>query len=189
MKSRISESRIELLRILIACEPTILSKISFKDGTKEKTAKQLQIRDDGSVIFYCGSGPLWFQRCLNDYELVSIVDVALRIADAITGSHGTRNEIAFDGITKAILDEAIKKKDYDCVVDILFDSMRNCSNGELHSKYINQENIKKYAKEKGITGEIKVDENVLSNIFGFAGIKTSDGRIIPIRLGKVVTKY
>lgn len=184
MECRISRSRVELLRILIACEPTILSKISFKDGDGKKTAKKLQIRDDGSVIFYCGSGPLWLQRCLNDYELVSIVDVALRIADAITGSHGTRNEVAFDGITKAILDEAIKKKDYDCVVDILFDSMRNCSNGELHSKYINQENIQRYAKEKGITGEVRVE----SDLFGFAGIRTSDGRVLPIKIGRIVTR-
>ena len=184
MDGRISKSRVELLRILIACEPTILSKISFKDGDNKKTAKKLQIREDGSVVFYCGSGPLWFQRCFNDYELVSIVDVALRIADAITGSHGTRNEVAFDGITKAILDEAIKKKDYDCVVDILFDSMRNCSNGELHSKYINQENVQRYAKEKGLTGKVTIDPD----LFGFIGIKTSDGRVLPIRLGKVITK-
>ena len=103
---RIDPVRVELLRILISCEPAILSKISFQDGSGRKTGKKLQVREDGTVIFYCGKGPLWWQRCCNDYELVSIVDVALRVADVITGSHGTRNELAFDGITKSILDEA-----------------------------------------------------------------------------------
>ena len=147
---RIDPVRVELLRILISCEPAILSKISFQDGSGRKTGKKLQVREDGTVIFYCGKGPLWWQRCCNDYELVSIVDVALRVADVITGSHGTRNELAFDGITKSILDEAIKKKDYDCVVDILFDSMRNCSDGALHSKYINQKLYRSMLKRMDI---------------------------------------
>lgn len=182
---RIDPVRVELLRILISCEPAILSKISFQDGSGRKTGKKITIREDGSVIFYCGKGPLWWQRCCNDYELVSIVDVALRIADVITGSHGTRNELAFDGITKSILDEAIKKKDYDCVVDILFDSMRNCSDGALHSKYINQEAIQKYAKENGhrTREEITIEGPLLATL----GIDLGDGRVANV-VGQVKNK-
>ena len=55
-------------------------------------------------------GLLWWQRLLNTYESVSLLDVAIRIADAITGSGGTRNDVAFDGITQALLKEAIKKQ-------------------------------------------------------------------------------
>lgn len=181
MNSRISSLRIELLRILICSEPTILSKVQIWNGGHSEPAKKVSIREDGSVFFYYGSGPLWWQRLFNTYESVSIIDTAIRIADAITGSNGTRNEIAFDGITKSILDEAIKKRDFDCVVDILFDSMRNCSDGELHSRYINQENIRKYAKENGLTGKIMMD----GNLYGYAGIKTPDGRVIPIKLGRI----
>lgn len=76
---------------------------------EEKQVKTTSKRGwNGHLLLW--KGPLWWQRCCNDYELVSIVDVALRVADVITGSHGTRNELAFDGITKSILDEAIKKK-------------------------------------------------------------------------------
>lgn len=183
---RIDPVRVELLRILISCEPAILSKISFQDGKGRKTGKKIQIREDGSVIFYCGRGPLWLQRCCNDYELVSIVDVALRIADVITGSHGTRNEVAFDGITKSILDEAIKKKDYDCVVDILFDSMRNCSDGALHSRYINKENIQKYAKEKE-QRTTRVETVLDGPLLATLGIDLGDGRIARV-VGQVKNK-
>lgn len=183
MSSRISPVRVELLRILICSEPAIMSKVQIWNGQTTETPKKVSIREDGKVFFYYGSGPLWFQRLFNTYEVVSILDAAIRIADAITGSNGTRNEVAFDGITKSILDEAIKKKDFDCVVDILFDSMRNCSDGELHSKYINQENIKKFAREVSQTGN-PID----SNLFGFAGIEIRPGVVTPIKLGRVIYK-
>lgn len=179
---KLSHSRVQLLRLLIESEPAIFSKVQRHDNVEKATAKKVQITEDGSVIFYYGSGPIWWQKIFNTYESVSIIDASIRVADAITGSHGTRNEVAFDGITKSILDEAIKRHDYDCVVDILFDSMRNCSDGELHSKYINQENIKKYAEQKGIKNVVTVDPD----LFGFAGIRTSDGRVLPIKIGRVV---
>lgn len=186
MIGRISPSRVALLQLLICSEPTIMSKVQIWNGTQKETAKKVSIREDGSVFFYYGSGPLWWQRLLNTYESVSIIDASIRIADAITGSNGTRNEIAFDGITKSILDEAIKKKDFDCVVDILFDSMRNCSDGELHSKYITKENIRKYAEEKNISGKIKVD--MPSDLFAFAYAEIRPGVSVPIRIGRVRTK-
>lgn len=175
---KLSGSRITLLSLLIQSEPAIYSKV--RNSSKEH-AKKVSVTEDGSVIFYYGSGPTWWQKLFNTYETVSIIDAAIRIADAITGSNGTRNEAAFDGITKSILDEAIKRRDLDCVVDILFDSMRNCSDGELHSKWINQENIRKYAKEH------KLNENYNDpDLYGFVGIRTADGRTLPIRLGRVV---
>lgn len=175
---KLSVSRIQLLSLLIQSEPTITSKV--RNNNKEH-AKKVSITEDGSVMFFYGSGPIWWQKLFNTYESVSIIDAAIRIADAITGSNGARNEIAFDSITKSILDEAIKRKDLDCVVDILFDTMRNCSDGELHSKWINQENIKKYAKENNVRYNCTVD----GDITAFGGIRMSDGRIIPVMLGKV----
>lgn len=186
MISRMSPSRISLLQLLICSEPTILSKVQiWNDGQKEN-AKRVAIREDGSVFFYYGSGPLWWQRLFGTYKLVSIIDAAIGIADAITGSNGTRNEVAFDGITKSILDEAVKKKDLDCVVDILFDSMRNCSDGELHSKYITRENLQKYAKEKKLSGNVKID--MPDDLFGFASVEIRPGVYTPIRIGRVKFK-
>lgn len=185
MNGRLSPIRVQLLSLLITSQPTILSKVQNRNGDSKHPAHKFQVKEDGSVLFYYGSGPLWWQRLLNAYETVSIIDVSIRIADAITGSNGTRNEIAFDGITKSILDEAIKKQDFDCVIDILFDSMRNCSDGELHSKYINQENIKRYVEEENrATGrQTSVDG---TDLYAYCGIKTSDGRVIPLRFGRVV---
>lgn len=186
MTGRMSPSRIALLQLLICSEPTILSKVQIWNGEQKETAKKVSIREDGSVFFYYGSGPLWWQRLFGAYKAVSIIDAAINIADAITGSNGTRNEIAFDGITKSILDEAVKKKDLDCVVDILFDSMRNCSDGELHSKYITQENLRKYAKEKNLQGNLHIE--MPDDLFGFASVEIRPGVSVPIRIGRVKFK-
>lgn len=186
MTGRMSPSRISLLQLLICSEPTILSKVQIWNGEQKETAKKVRIREDGSVFFYYGSGPLWWQRLFDAYKAVSIIDAAINIADAITGSNGTRNEIAFDGITKSILDEAVKKKDLDCVVDILFDSMRNCSDGELHSKYITQENLRKYAKEKNLQGNLRTE--MPDDLFGFASVEIRPGVYTPIRIGRVKFK-
>lgn len=186
MTGRMSPSRIALLQLLICSEPTILSKVQIWNGEQKETAKKVNIREDGSVFFYYGSGPLWWQRLFGAYKTVSIIDAAINIADAITGSNGTRNEIAFDGITKSVLDEAVKKKDLDCVVDILFDSMRNCSDGELHSKYITQENLRKYAKEKNLQGNLRIE--MPDDLFGFASVEIRPGVYTPIRIGRVKFK-
>lgn len=186
MTSRMSPSRISLLQLLICSEPAILSKVQIWNGEQKENAKKVSIREDGSVFFYYGSGPLWWQRLFGAYKVVSIIDAAISIADAITGSNGTRNEIAFDGITKSILDEAVKKKDLDCVVDILFDSMRNCSDGELHSKYITQENLRRYAKEKNLQGNLKIE--MPEDLFGFASVEIRPGVAVPIRIGRVKFK-
>lgn len=179
MSKKISPLRAELLRLLITSEPTISSKINMRGHeTGKETPTTLQVCEDGTVCFYYGSGPLWWQRLFDRYEKIGILDVAINIADAITGSGGTRNEIAFDGITKSILDEAIKKQDYECVIDILFDSVRNCGDGPLHSKYINQENLKKYANEH----PDKIDTE---DLYGFTGLRTPDGRNITFTLGRV----
>lgn len=180
MDSRISNLRIELLRLLICAEPTILAHVQSGNG-EEAVPHKIQVRKDGLVFFYYGCGPLWWQRFFNTYESVSIIDVAIRIADAITGKGGTRNEAAFDGLTKSLLTEAIKNKDLDCVIDILFDSMRHASNGALHSKYITKENLRQYNQEQGVEHKLELPED----LFAYVGIDIGCGRTVPIRVGRV----
>ena len=135
MNGRLSSLRVELLRILICSEPAILSKIQIWNGGRTETPKKVSIREDGRVFLFYGSGPLWWQRLFNTYESVSIIDASISIADAITGSNSTRNEFAFDEITKSIIDEAKKRKDFDCIVDILFDCMRTLPWAHCHNHY------------------------------------------------------
>ena len=52
MNSRISPIRVELLRILICSEPTILSKVQIRNGAVIETPKKVQIKENGTVYFY-----------------------------------------------------------------------------------------------------------------------------------------
>lgn len=62
--------------------------------------------------------------------------------------------------------------------------MRNCSDGALHSKYINQEAIQKYAKENGhrTKEEITIEGPLLATL----GIDLGGGRIANV-VGQVKT--
>lgn len=184
MSKVISPDRIALLSIILS-EPTILPFFTFPDAKKQKRATKFTISDNGTVVFYCGWGWDWVQRLMNDYESVDLLSVSMTIVNAITGQGETRNDFAFDGMTKAILDNAIKRSDYDCVIDILWDSLRHSSGTHLQSKYLTNENLKKYAKEHN-TVTHRVSSNAGDVVY--AGIRQADGRVIPIRIGTVVEK-
>lgn len=100
----------------------------------------------------------------------------------MSGSGEAKNEEAFYGMMKAILKEAEDNNDLDCIVDILFDNLRCSPNGELHSKYINEKYLQKYADEKGHNRKVKMTEGSR----GFIGIRLEDGRVLPCYLGKTV---
>ena len=63
--------------------------------------------------------------------------------------------------------------------------MRNCSDGELHSKYINQENAKKYAEEQ--REQYKHEYSLDGDVEIGVGVDLGGGRILPI-IGKLNNK-
>lgn len=184
MNGKLSPSRVDILRMLIIYEPAILAKVKILNGKSNERPKTVEVMENGQVILYYGSGPKWLQKFFNAYGLVSITDIAIELADTMSGTGEARNEEAFYGIMSAVLKEAKDNKDLDCIVDILFDSVRNSSNGELHSKYINEKYLQKYVKEKKVR-----DRSVGISETGnetYIGIRTSDGRILPCYFGKEI---
>lgn len=183
MNGRLSPSRVDILRMLIIYEPAILAKVKILNGGSNERPRKVEVQDNGQVILYYGNGPKWWQRFFNAYGLVSITDIAIELADTMSGTGEARNEEAFYGIMNAILKEAKDNNDLDCIVDILFDNVRNSSNGELHSKYINEKYLKKYAKEKA-ENRRKMG-TVDLGLDAYVGIRTSQGRILPCAVGRV----
>ena len=182
MIGRLSPSRVDFLRMLIIYEPSILAKVKVLNGRLEEQPKKVDILDNGQVILYYGSGPKWLQRFFNTHGSVSITDIAIKAASIMSGSGEAKNEEAFYGMMKAILKEAEDNNDLDCIVDILFDNLRCSPNGELHSKYINEKYLQKYADEKGHNRKVRMTEGPR----GFIGIRLEDGRVLPCYLGKTV---
>ena len=101
----------------------------------------------------------------------------------MSGTGEARNEEAFYGIMNAILKEATDNNDLDKIVDILFDVVRGSTNGELHSKYINEKYLQKYSNEREHNRSVGVSEtgNKL-----YVGAKTTDGRILPVYFAKEI---
>lgn len=183
MKGRLSPSRVDILRMLVAYEPAVLARIKILNGKFVEKPKSFDVLNDGQVVLYHGSGPKWWQRFFGTYEQVSIIDIALKLADLMSGSGEARNEEAFYGIMNAILKEATDNNDLDTIVDILFDSVRSSSNGELHSKYINEKYLQRYAKNKELNREKLGIVDLGLN--AYIGIRTAQGRILPCAVGRV----
>lgn len=183
MNGRLSPSRVDILRMLIIYEPAVLAKVKILNGRINERPKKVDIQEDGQIILYYGSGPRWWQRFFNAHGLVSITDIAIKLADTMSGTGEARNEEAFYGIMNAILKEATDNNDLDKMVDILFDVVRSSTNGELHSKYINEKYLQKYSNEKEHNRSVGVSEteNKL-----YIGAKTTDGRILPVYFAKEI---
>lgn len=186
MNNRLSPSRVDLLYLLIKYEPAVLANIEILNGKSVEKARTVEVREDGKVVLYFGSGPKWWQRFFNTYETVSIIDISVNIADTISGSGEARNHTVFDGLMKSILKEAIEDRNLDCIVDILVDSIRNGTNGELASKYINKRTIEKYIKEKKIPTDSTEVKYCLSGLLGARDPRT--GFTIPIKIPLEVYK-
>lgn len=183
MRGKLSPSRADLLRLLITYEPSVLNNILILNGKSLETPNKVSIQEDGQVILYYGKGPKWYQRFFNSHKTVSIIDMAVNIADAMSGSGEARNKTVFQGLTQSVLEEATNNGDLDCVVDILIDSVRNSMNGVLGSKYINKKNIDRYMKERKVTHReaVEVEDPRLD---AYLGIMTEGGRVLPVVFGK-----
>lgn len=179
MSKTMSSDRVVLLGLMLQ-QDYIIGNFNFSEKkNKVLHASTVSVQDNGKIIFYYGSGPKWFQRLLNSYESVDLLGVGIKIAAAITGGGKTRNKIAFDGITKEILDKAIDQEDYDCIVDVLWDSLRHGADNPLASKYLSNETLNRYA------GRAK-PESTIAKRMAYVGAQQEDGRIIPIQVGVLV---
>mgnify|MGYP000847319959 CR=1 FL=1 len=112
MNGKLSPSRVDILRMLIIYEPAILAKVKILNGKSNERPKTVEVMENGQVILYYGSGPKWLQKFFNAYGLVSITDIAIELADTMSGTGEARNEEAFYGIMSAVLKEAKDNKIY-----------------------------------------------------------------------------
>lgn len=183
MNGRLSPSRVDILRMLIIYEPAVLAKVKILNGRINERPKKVDIQEDGQIILYYGSGPRWWQRFFNAHGLVSITDIAIKLADTMSGTGEARNEEAFYGIMNAVLKEATDNNDLDKIVDILFDIVRGSTNGELHSRYINEKYLQNYSDKKEHNKSIGVSE---TGNKVYIGAKTTDGRILPVYFAKEI---
>lgn len=172
---KLSKSRKVLLQLLLG-DPTISSKVLMGN----ELAKSIAILDDGSIRL--GRSKWWLVNLFTrDERTISLLDIAVATADAITGFGNNRNNTAFDWIIKDIIQCAVKEGNYDKVVDVLWDSVRHGFDGELASKFIPKEEIDKACKDPRIRKELR------TGTLGVVGrCVLNSGSSFDVLLGRIV---
>lgn len=116
----------------------------------EKLAGDIQINDDGSIRIYTKKRILrrlciWF----GDFKDISFRDLALTLIDIIAPK-STVNEQVFDGMTKEFMEKAVRRQQYDYVIDMLFDVLRyGVNDNDYSSNYLNLSDSRLPEKQKG----------------------------------------
>lgn len=175
----LTTSRKKMLEILLS-DPTVLSKVLMEN----EIAREVTIMDDGSIIFGKTKHKLW-NRLIGCFRQVSLLEISIHIADAITGIGASRNNENFDCITKDLLQSAVKDRDLDRVVDILFDSMRAGTDGELASRFITKKDIERFNKDPKLRQTVATVNGELDVI---GRVRLNSGHYIDVRLNEALRK-
>lgn len=175
----LTTARKKMLEILLS-DPTVLSKVLMEN----EIAKSIAIMDDGSILFGKTKYMKW-NMLIGCFRQVSLLEVSIHIADAVTGSGALRSNSDFDCITKDLLQSAIKDKDLDRVVDILFDTMRAGTDGELASRFITKKDIERFNKDPKLRQSVATVNGELDVI---GRVRLNSGHYIDVRLNEALRK-
>ena len=98
---------------------------------------QITITDDGNILAFYGSGPIWWGRLTGDYKEFTFTDFAIKVAKVLGGTGKNRNQLMLNGLVSTVINRAIDEENYQVVVDALFDAARYGINSSLSSKFVN----------------------------------------------------
>ena len=123
MEALIAPLQRRLLETLIA-DPKISVKLLENADDKEKY-KICTIEDCGAVTF--GKTPFrWWNQLLNCQDVLQFESVALKIWDVLVDcSSGLNNQAILKGLSQEIVMNSVRKKNYNWVIDRLFDCWRH----------------------------------------------------------------
>lgn len=116
----------------------------------DKLAGEIEIHDDGSVRIYTKQRKFkWLCVIFGDFVDKSFRDLALTLIDVIAGPDNSSNKRNFDGMTREFMKNAVRKLNYEYVIDMLFDVLRvGVRDGEYTSKYLADPEDEQYQKER-----------------------------------------
>lgn len=111
-----------------------------------------EIKDDGSIRLYTKNRPFkWLCILFNDYKDLSFRELALELIDVIAGPNNLMNNRVFDGMTKEFMEKAVRNKQYDYIVDMLFDVLRyGLNDGDFNSQYLSFEKHDREERQSSI---------------------------------------
>lgn len=104
-----------------------ISEVIFADVDKGKTYKLTEIRDDGTI--YLGESKFkWWNTLFNLDKEIPFESFVFRVFSAIAQMAGSSKKgnksVIINGLSESILQNMLASKDYNNIVDRLFDALR-----------------------------------------------------------------
>ncbi len=108
-----------------------ISSRVFEDADNKEKYKICTVRNDGKIIL--GKTPYyWWNQLIKCQDTITFQDFAFRCWDALVDMAGPNSTVVYEGLRNEIAEKAIRKDQYDWVVDRLFDVARHvCTEGSL----------------------------------------------------------
>lgn len=128
MKARVNNTSKALIMLLLN-DPKIAEKVYENAKDKEKY-KICTVHDNGNVVM--GKTSIaWWNQLINCQDVLPFESFALRVWDALVDlSSGLPNKAIRKGLSQDIIEDSIRKKNYDDVVARLWDVANHvCQNG------------------------------------------------------------
>lgn len=108
-------------------------KHNLIDKKELELYSSVTINDDGSITLG-KTRCLWWNRLIGDEKTISFTDFAMKTVAALSGQKANVNDILLKGLSEEVIRNAIINKEYDTVVDRLFDAARYGVKTDINTK-------------------------------------------------------
>lgn len=166
MKHLLTDKSRLLIQVLLT-DNHISEKVFENSNDKEKY-KICTIQDDGTIVMgktSCG----WWNRLINCQDTLSFDSLALKIWDALVDlSSGLNNKAILEGLSREIVMNSVREKNYDKAVQMLYDAWSHVAQNSAGYRQTfseeNADNNVKYVQQQSIPREIVLNINGMQRI-------------------------
>lgn len=147
------------------------SKIAERvfENTKDKEKYKICTVESNGVVILGKTSCRWWNKLINCQDKLPFESFALKVWDALVdASSGINNDAIINGLSHEIILKSIREKEYDYVVNRLYDCWRHVAqNSEGYQRSTDLEgSFGKGQGDKMITIEKPVPRNIVLNIQG-----------------------
>lgn len=127
MKQLLSLRSKKLIEVLLT--DIHISEKVFENSSDREKYKNCIIQDDGTIIMG-KTGCHWWNQLINSQDKIPFDSFALKVWDALVdSSSGLNNKAITEGLSREIVMNAVREKNYDNIVQRLYDCWAHVAQG------------------------------------------------------------